>query len=55
LITLLVAVPLFVPAFVGAARDSVRGLLLSLGIIGYALYNYAFYLFDAALNVFFLL
>ena len=32
-----------------------RGLLLWLGTVGYAAYNYAFYLFGAALNVFFLL
>lgn len=36
-----------------AAAGSIRGLLLWLGLIGYALYNYAFYLFGAALNAFF--
>src|SRR6186997_523856 len=52
-VTLIVAAPLL---FIGLARTavgSVRGLLLWLGLIGYALYNYAFYLFGAALNAFF--
>jgi len=35
------------------ARGSTRGLLVWLGLIAYAVYNYAFYLFGAALNVFF--
>ena len=52
-VTLLVAVPLLLTGFVRAAAGSTRGLLLWLGLIGYALYNYAFYLFGAALNAFF--
>ena len=52
-VTLLVAVPLLLTGFVRAAAGSIRGLLLWLGLIGYALYNYAFYLFGAALNAFF--
>jgi len=52
-VTLFVAVPLLLTGFVRAAAGSIRGLLLWLGLIGYALYNYAFYLFGAALNVFF--
>ena len=35
------------------AQGSERGLLLVLGLAGYAVYNYAFYLFGAALNIFF--
>ena len=54
-VTLIVAVLFLLIGFVGSARGSVRGLLLWLGIIGYAAYNYAFYLFGAALNSFFLL
>src|SRR5688572_19998748 len=53
LVTLTLAVPLLLMGLVGATRGSVRGLLLWLGMIGYALYNYAFYLFGAALNAFF--
>jgi hypothetical protein len=52
-VTLLVATPLLAAGLRGAARESVRGFLLSLGIAAYAIYNYAFYLFGAALNAFF--
>ncbi len=54
-VTLLVAVPLLWLGAIGAARGSIRGCLLWLGLIGYAVYNYAFYVFGAALNVFFLM
>jgi hypothetical protein len=49
------AVPLLWIGRRTAARGSARGLLLSLGMVAYGVYNYAFYLFGAALNVFFLL
>jgi len=52
-VTLLGAVPLLWVGIRTAASGSVRGLLLMLGMAGYAFYNYAFYLFGAALNVFF--
>jgi hypothetical protein len=52
-VTLLAAVPLLWVGRRTAAHGSVRGLLLTLGIAAYAVYNYAFYLFGAALNVFF--
>ena len=52
-VTLVAAVPLLSLAQRYATRGSIRGLLLLLGIAGYAVYNYAFYLFGAALNVFF--
>jgi hypothetical protein len=52
-ITLVAAVPLLSIGLLRAARESVRGRLLVLGMVGYAVYNYAFYLFGAALNVFF--
>jgi hypothetical protein len=52
-ITLVAAVPLLSLAILHTGRESVRGRLLVLGMAGYAVYNYAFYLFGAALNVFF--
>ena len=52
-VTLAVAVPLLLIGRLFAARGSVRGLLLWLGLLGYAIYNYAFYLLGAALNIFF--
>jgi len=52
-VTLVAGVPLLVVGLVRSARGSVRGLLLWLGMIGYAVYNYAYYLLGAALNVFF--
>jgi hypothetical protein len=53
--TLFVAVPVLFVSLVLALRGSLRGLLVLLGVMQYALYNYAFYLFGAALNVHFLL
>ena len=52
-ITLVLAVPLLLAGVVRGASQSTRGLLLWLGMIAFAVYNYAFYLFGAALNVFF--
>jgi hypothetical protein len=52
-VTLTIAAPLLAIGLVSAASGSVRGLLLWLGLIGYAVYNYAFYLFGAALNAVF--
>ena len=52
-VTLTVALPLLVAGLAWASRGSIRALLLWLGILAYALYNYAYYLFGAALNVFF--
>jgi hypothetical protein len=52
-VTLVAAVPLLWVGRRTAAHGPVRGLLLTLGIAAYAVYNYAFYLFGAALNVFF--
>ena len=54
-ITLALAVPLLLLSRARAARGFTRGLLLWLGMIAYAIYNYAFYLFGAALKVFLLL
>jgi hypothetical protein len=55
LVTLVVAVPLLSIGVARAARGSVRGVLVSLGTVAYAVYNYAFYMLGAALNAFFLL
>lgn len=52
-VTLVVAVPLLAAGLVLARHGSVRGLLLWLGTLGYAIYNSAYYLFGAALNPFF--
>jgi len=52
-ITLVLAVPLLGLATVGASRRSILGLLGWMGMLGYALYNYAFYLVGASLNSFF--
>jgi hypothetical protein len=51
-ITVLVAAPVMWISHRTAASGSVRGELVWLGTLGYAVYNYAFYLFGAALNVF---
>ncbi len=51
-ITLFVAAPLLWVTTRKAACGSLRAELAWLGIVGYAVYNYAFYLFGAALNVF---
>jgi hypothetical protein len=51
--TLTIALPLLAASFMSIRRSSGRALLLWMGILGYALYNYAYYLFGAALNVFF--
>ena len=53
LVTLAVAVPLLLGASI-AARGSRRALLVQLGMLAYLVYGYAFYLFGAAFNRFFL-
>jgi hypothetical protein len=52
-VTLVVALPLLTAGALLASRRSARGVLLWLGTLGYAIYNYAYYLFGAALNAFF--
>ena len=52
-VTLVVAAPLLLVSSLGAQRGSARAFLLWAGGVGYAVYNYAFYLLGAALNVFF--
>jgi cellulose synthase/poly-beta-1,6-N-acetylglucosamine synthase-like glycosyltransferase len=55
LMTLLVAVPLLVVTLILSMRGSQRAQLVWLGLLVYMLYNYAFYLFGAAFNRFFLI
>lgn len=54
-VTLFVAVPLMDVCLVLSGRGSRRTRLVWLGTLAYILYNYAYYLFAAALNAFFLL
>jgi hypothetical protein len=53
LVTLLVAVPLLAWSLVATRRGSFRAELVWYAMLGYAVYNYAYYLFGAALNAFF--
>ncbi|HLF89726.1 MAG TPA: hypothetical protein VI451_12310 [Anaerolineales bacterium] len=55
IITLFVAVPILVAAMIFARRGSLKAQLVWMGALDYMLYNYAFYLFGAAFNWFFLL
>jgi hypothetical protein len=55
LVTLVVVVPLLALALRQVQRGSERAYLVWLGLLAYVFYNYAFYLFGAAFNVFFLL
>jgi hypothetical protein len=55
LVTLFIAVPLLVAALIFSARGSMQAQLLWMGVLDYMLYNFAFYLFGAAFNGFFLL
>ena len=52
-ITLVIGVPVLVIGLAGAIRGSARATLLWLGSFASMAYNYGFYLFGAALNVFF--
>jgi hypothetical protein len=52
-VTLLLAVPLMRMSLIFISKGSLRGLLIWYGLLGYALYNYAYYLFGADLNAFF--
>lgn len=55
IVTLVVAVPVLTAALLLAGRGSQRAQLVWLGMMHYMLYNYAFYLFGAAFNWFFLI
>jgi hypothetical protein len=51
-VTLLVAVPLFTVGLILERRGSLRGRLLWLGMLFYAMYSYLFYAVGAAFNAF---
>jgi hypothetical protein len=55
IVTLAVAVPLLGGATWRVRRGAPRPLLVCLGLLAYALYNYAFYAFGAAFNELFLI
>ncbi len=55
MVTLVVAVPLLAVALAYAKRGSKRAQLVWMGLLGYMVYNYPFYLFGASFNRFFLL
>lgn len=55
LATLTLAVPAMAVSLILSRRGSLRAQLVWLGMLFYTLYNYAFYLFGAAFNSFFLL
>jgi len=55
LVSLVVAVPVLLGALLLSIRGSERAQLVWLGMLDYMLYNYAFYLFGAAFNRFFLI
>ena len=52
--TLAVAVPLLVVAMLMARRGSLRAYLIWMGMLGYSVYNYLFYLYGSAFNEMFL-
>ena len=54
-VTLFLAIPILVAALVFSSRGSVKAQLVWMGMLDYMLYNYAFYLFGAAFNWFFLI
>lgn len=53
LVTLFVALPLFIGSLIFYSKGSLKGHLIWLGLLDYCIYNFAFYLFGAALNYFF--
>lgn len=54
-VTLFLAVPVLVGALIFSARGSLKAQLVWMGALDYMLYNYAFYLFGASFNAFFLI
>jgi hypothetical protein len=55
IITLFVVVPLLLLSIYLSNKGSQRWKLIWIGLLGYMVYNFAFYLFGAAFNIFFLL
>jgi hypothetical protein len=54
-VTLFLAVPILAGSLFFSARDSHKAQLVWMGALDYMLYNYAFYLFGASFNAFFLI
>lgn len=54
-VTLFVAVPILAAGLYFSSRGSARGLLVLLAMLDYTFYNYAYYLFGASFNWFFLI
>lgn len=54
-VTLFLAIPILVAAMLFSQRGSLKAQLIWMGALDYMLYNYAFYLFGAAFNAFFLI
>jgi len=54
-IKLFIAVPILIAALLYSGRNSLKAQLVWMGALDYMLYNYAFYLFGAAFNWFFLI
>lgn len=54
LITLMVVVPLLTASLWFVNKGSLRWQLVWMGLLGYMAYNFAFYLFGAAFNIFFI-
>lgn len=55
IITFFVVVPLLVIAIYFSQKNAQRWLMVLMGLLGYVFYNFAFYLFGAAFNIFFLI
>lgn len=55
IVTLGVVVPVLILALVQARRGSVRAMVVWIGVLAYALYNYAYYVFGASFNDAFLI
>lgn len=55
IITLIIAVPLLSASLFFVRKGSLRWQLVWIGMLGYMAYNFAFYLFGAAFNPFFLI
>ncbi len=54
-VTLFLAVPILAASLFFSARGSLKAQLIWMGALDYMLYNYAFYLFGASFNAFFLI
>lgn len=55
ILTLFVVVPLLIITINLSRKNSIKWLLIHLGLLGYVLYNFAFYLFGATFNMFFII